>query len=131
MSSPDPEPAPDARVEAAKASFAARAEELNRRLRGVRARLADARRRLDVRARIETHPLTAVGFAAVTGAVLGGLGRRPPARPSTGPRTTGSVVVGALGAIAMAIVKDYALTKASAAARRWYARRSDLEHAPD
>jgi hypothetical protein len=104
---------PDRQIEEARASLVAHLGELGRRFRDVRARL-------DVRKKIASHPLAAVGAAFALGALLGMRGGRP--RDDGGPRL-GRAALAAVAAIGMRLAKELAARGAAEAARGWWERR--------
>jgi hypothetical protein len=108
---------PDRQIEQARESLLAHLGELGRRLRS-------ARERLDVRARIASHPLASVGVAFALGALLGMRGG--PARRGEGAARShlGRAALAGLAALGMRVGKELALTGASHAARGWWERRS-------
>lgn len=108
---------PDRQIEQARESLLAHLGELGRRLRA-------ARERVDVRARIASHPLAAVGVAFALGALLGMRGA--PARPRRDAARghLGRAALAGLTALGVRAGKELALTGASHAARAWWERRS-------
>jgi hypothetical protein len=110
----DPAAEAERRAERAKASLMARLELL-------KDRFGDARRKLDVPAQITRHPLPAIGIAFGLG-LLFGMRRGSRALPAaeTG-RTTGGVVVGALAALGLRIVREVAMNQLAQVARQFWA----------
>lgn len=125
---------PDRQIEEAKASFVAHVEELSRRFRGARARIDELRTKLDVSNRIAAHPLLAVGIAFGAGAMLGLL-RRPSRKlvvrevthQGDGEVAKRGALAGVIGAIAMGLIRDLAVSRLSGYARDWYERRHESE----
>lgn len=112
---------PDRRVEQAKESFTARAEELNRRLRGVRARIDEVRQKIDLKSHIAARPLVAVGIAFSAGALLGlAGGKRHVVHEGAIQRRAGSAIAGALGALVMSLVRSYTMSQLTGVMREWY-----------
>ncbi|MEO8701003.1 MAG: hypothetical protein ABI867_13225 [Kofleriaceae bacterium] len=100
----------DRRVESSKESLVARVEELGRRFEA-------AKHKFDIGARIEQHPLAAVGIAIAAGAVLGmlGGGHRNPGDK----RSVGGLISAGLGALVIGALKDFALSQVSGVAKEW------------
>lgn len=74
-----------------------------------------------VEAHITAHPLRAVGIAAGFGAILAIARTRRP-RPED-VRTVRGMLSAAAGALALRILRDVALGRASSAAQQWWAER--------
>ena len=114
----------DRRIEDAKESFVARVEEINRRFRGVRERIDDMRKKVDLGAHINKRPLAAVGVALAAGALLGLTGgKRTVVHEGAVARRAGSAIAGMLGAFVMSLIKDFAFRQVSGAASNWFSGR--------
>jgi len=100
----------DRLVEHAKESLMSRVEELSRRFR-------DAKNKFDVEAQIVAHPLPAIGIAFAIGAAFALAGSRKHAPEAQ--RGLGGMVIAGLGALAMRMLKDVALSQLSGAAKTW------------
>lgn len=116
------EPDPDRRVEEARESLRAHAEELGRRF-------GDAKEMLDIPAKIAAHPRLAVGVAFVAGVLLGFPGKR--ARPAiVSGETAKTGLMGAamatLGTLAFQLAKNVAFHHLSGQAKTWWDRQNDL-----
>jgi len=106
---------PEQQIEEARASLVAHLSEL-------RHRLAAARARVDLPAKIAAHPLASVGAAFALGALLGlrgGGGRRG----GPGEHRFARLAFAALGALAVRVGKELALRGAAEAAHAWWERR--------
>lgn len=108
----------DRRVEQARESLAARAEELGRRLH-------DMKTKLDIKGHIAAHPHAAVGIAFALGALLGFPGRHAKA-PIPGEKDVKSGLLGAamatLGTLVFQLAKSVAFHQLSTQAKDWWAR---------
>jgi hypothetical protein len=100
----------DRRVEEARASLLARAEELGRRFR-------DVRSKLDISARLAEHPRAAVAIAFAAGALLGSLKKRGPKTDVRGGVL--GTLFAAAGSVAFALAKNLTIHHLSSAARDW------------
>lgn len=109
----------DQRVQQAKASLRARMAVLERRL-------GDVRDRIDLPAQIRRHPLPAAGIAFVLGALVGGRGRRTPARlalppgpaPGPRPRTFGGAALAIASALGFQLLRELAVGQLMRTAER-------------
>jgi len=114
---------PDRRVEEARASLSAHAEELGRRIQA-------AKDKLDIRAHIAAHPMLAVGIAFAAGALLGFPGKgssRSKSSSDSAVPTKGEVKSGLLGAamatlgsLAFQLAKSVAFHQLSGQAKTWW-----------
>ncbi|HEU0033362.1 MAG TPA: hypothetical protein VFQ53_22175 [Kofleriaceae bacterium] len=103
----------DQKIEQAKASFSARAEELGRRI-------SDVRQKLDIKGHIAAHPHLAVGAAFALGVVLGlvtgggghSKAKRGSRQDEATKRTIGGAIGGAISALLFAALKEAAVTYA-------------------
>lgn len=111
---------PDRRVEEARESLRAHAEELGRRI-------GDAKEMLDIPAKIAAHPRLAVGIAFVAGALLGFPGKRTHTEVPTNAK---SGLVGAalatLGTLAFQLAKSVAFHHLSGQAKAWWDRQNEM-----
>jgi hypothetical protein len=113
---------PERQIEEARAALVAHLSEL-------RHRLAVARARVDLPAKIAAHPLASVGAAFALGALLGmrGGGRRRVGRVGeageAGEHRVARLVFATLGALAVRLGKELALREATEAAHGWWERR--------
>jgi hypothetical protein len=116
-------PGPDRKVEEARESLRAHAEELGRRF-------GDAKQMLDIPAKIAAHPQLAVGIAFVAGALLGFPGKR--VRPSLPGADTAAktglmgAALATLGTLAFQLAKSVAFHHLSGQAKAWWDRQNDL-----
>ncbi len=102
----------DERVERAKDSLSDRIDELSRRFRG-------AKNMVDIEAQIADHPWPAIGIALALGAFAGlAGGRRDDAEPAPERSMSGAVLAG-VGAVAFRLIKSYAFSKLTDAAKGW------------
>lgn len=69
----------------------------------------------DIENAIRSHPLPAIGAALALGAIVALA--RP--RSGDGERSVGGMIIAGLGAVAVRLVKSYALTQLSDAAKSW------------
>lgn len=112
----------DRRVEEAKASLMAHADELGRRFK-------DAREKMDIPAKIAEHPMIAVGAAVALGAFLGllGGGARPKVVVKSAPaldspevkRGLMTMAGAALGSLVVQFAKDFAVRQLVNHASSW------------
>ena len=95
-------------------------EDINARIDGLKARFAN----LDLEGKIAAHPIAALGVALATGALIGlatSFGRTSKVDTEVAAKSTiGGAISGAITALAMRMVKDYALGRLSGAAKTWY-----------
>lgn len=96
-------------------------EDINARIEGLKERFAN----LDIEGKIAAHPIAALGVALATGALIGlatGFGRKGSKvdKEVAAKSTIGGAISGAVTALAMRMVKDYALGRLSGAAKTWY-----------
>jgi hypothetical protein len=113
---------PDRRVEDARESLRAHAEELGRRF-------GDAKQMLDIPAKIVAHPRLAVGIAFLAGTLLGFPGKR--AKPAIGSGDSARTgLMGAafatLGTLAFQLVKSVAFHQLSGQAKAWWDRQNEM-----
>ena len=113
---------PDRRVEEARESLLAHAQELGRRIQA-------AKDKLDIKAHIAAHPMLAVGIAFAAGALLGfpGKGSHAKSKDSNAVPTKGEVKSGLLGAamatlgsLAFQLAKSVAFHQLSGQAKTWW-----------
>lgn len=113
---------PDRRVEQARESLAARAEELGRRIQEVRDKL-------DIKGHIAAHPRAAVGIAFALGMLLGIPGRHARSKLPIEKHEMKSGLVGAamatLGTLAFQLAKSVAFHQLSGQAKTWWDRRTN------
>jgi ElaB/YqjD/DUF883 family membrane-anchored ribosome-binding protein len=127
----------DRRVEEAKQDFAARAEELGRRFRGmkervqeIRHRVDDFRQRVNLGDKIARHPLASVGIAFGAGVLLGLLRSRRRVvvheQPSIAQPAARGALGGALAAFALGVIRDFAMRRVSGVASDWIDRQREM-----
>lgn len=112
---------PDRRVEQARESLRAHAEELGRRF-------GDAKQMLDIPAKIVAHPRLAVGIAFVAGALLGFPGKRAKASLPEASVKTGlmGAAMATLGSLAFQLAKSVAFHQLSEQAKTWWDRQNEI-----
>ena len=111
---------PDHRVEVARESLRAHAEELGRRI-------GDAKEMLDIPAKIAAHPRLAFGIALLAGALLGFPGKRAKAGIPGGDAKTGllGAAMATLGSLAFQLAKNVAVHQLSGQAKDWWDRQNE------
>ncbi len=101
-------------------------EEINSRIESVKQRFSD----LDIEGKIAAHPLPAVGIALAIGAAIGllkglGGGGKKVDKEVAAKSTIGGAISGAITALAMRMVKDYALGHLSGYAKSYLGGQQD------
>ena len=101
-------------IERARDDLRSRIDQLRDKLDAVRDRI----HRIDLSGLIHRHPWPAVGIAFALGAFAG---RRaaPPSR-ATPERSFGSTAIGAVGTLALHVLRELAIAQLGAAANRWW-----------
>ncbi|MBA3464374.1 MAG: hypothetical protein H0T46_30765 [Deltaproteobacteria bacterium] len=94
-----------------KTSVASKMDELRSRLSGVNREMIEAK--------IVAHPWPAVGGALALGVLVALGGHRPKAPEQEVKRTMGGAVVAAVGAVAIRMLKSYAISQLGDAAKNW------------
>ena len=103
----------DERVERAKASLLARLDLLKQRL-------VDAKEKVDLRAQITAHPLSAVGVAFALG-MLAGRRRTPTITPaSAAQRTLVGTALAGVAAVGLRLLREVAIGQLADVARQWW-----------
>ena len=98
------------RVEELKESVTSKIDELRSRLSGLN--------REDIEAKIVAHPWPVVGGAFALGLVIAlARGRKEP----EGRRSVGGMIVAGVGAVAVRLLKSYAISQLGDAAKNWIA----------
>ena len=124
----EPDPQTERRVEEAKASLIANAEELGRRFK-------EAKDKMDIPARIAEHPWIAVGATLAVGALLGLVGGGPRSQVvmRSGVDTEADVKRGllamggaALGTLVVQFAKDFAVRQLVNHASHWMDQRDRM-----
>jgi hypothetical protein len=113
---------PDRRVDEARESLRAHAEELGRRF-------GDAKEMLDIPAKIAAHPRLAVGVALAAGVLLGFPGKRArTAIPGGDGAKTGlmGAAMATLGTLAFQLAKSVAFHHFSGQAKAWWDRQNSV-----
>lgn len=94
-----------------KASVTSKVDELRSRLSGVDREMIEAK--------IVAHPWPAIGGALALGVLVALAGHRPKAPEQEVKRTFGGAVVAAVGAVAIRLLKSYAIGQLGDAAKNW------------
>ncbi|HEX7841506.1 MAG TPA: hypothetical protein VF469_28740 [Kofleriaceae bacterium] len=103
-----------AEADRAREDLRSRVDQLRRKLDDVRDRIA----RIDLSEQIHRHPWPAVGIAFALGALAGRGVRRPPR--AVPERSFGRTALGALGAVALHVLRELALARLGRSARHWW-----------
>jgi hypothetical protein len=111
MQSTTVESADASRYDELKSSVTSKMDELRSRLSGVNREMIEAQ--------IVAHPWPAVGGALALGVLVALAGHRPKAPEQEAKRTLGGAAVAAIGAVAVRLLKSYAISQLGDAAKGW------------